>query len=242
MLRKIIQPNSYFFSKRYSLRYNVIHIRNYSKITGIFPLNSSSSVTSVKKKSYINLNKYFRLEDTKNKVGISENPANLLYNKLNPWFITGLSDSESSFIVNITKKPKYKTGYDVSLSFSICLNENDKALLENIQSYFGIGQIYKHTQNSYSYRVQSVKDLQVIITHFDKYPLITQKKADYLLFKEIVNIILLKKHLSKEGLEKIVGIKDSINRGLKNELKEAFPNIVLIKRSLIENQTIPHPQ
>ena len=241
MLRKIIQPNSYFFSKRYSLRYNVIHIRNYSKITGIFPLNSSS-VTSVKKKSYINLNKYFRLEDTKNKVGISENPANLLYNKLNPWFITGLSDSESSFIVNITKKPKYKTGYDVSLSFSIGLNENDKALLENIQSYLGIGQIYKHTHNSYSYRVQSVKDLQVIITHFDKYPLITQKKADYLLFKEIVNIILLKKHLSKEGLEKIVGIKDSINRGLKNELKEAFPNIVLVKRPLIENQTIPHPQ
>lgn len=66
--------------------------------------------------------------------------------------------------------------------------------------------------------------------------------ADYLLFKEVVNIIQLKKHLSKEGLEKIVGIKDSINRGLSNVLKEAFPNVVVVKRPLIENQTIPHPQ
>jgi hypothetical protein len=28
------------------------------------------------------------------------------------------------------------------------------------------------------YSVSSVKDLQVIIDHFDKYPLITQKRAD----------------------------------------------------------------
>lgn len=241
MFRKETQPNSYFFSnKRYPSKCNVIHYRNYSKVTGNLPLNSS--VTSIAKESSTNLNKYLRLKDTKNKAGISENHTNLFLNKLNPWFITGLSDSESSFIVNITKKPKYKTGYDVSLSFSIGLNEKDKALLENIQSYFGIGQIYKHTQNCYSYRVQSVKDLQVIITHFDKYPLITQKLADYLLFKEVVNIIELKKHLSKEGLEKIVGIKASINRGLSNVLKEAFPNVVVVKRPLIENQTIPHPQ
>jgi len=50
-------------------------------------------------------------------------------------------------------------------------------LLENIQTFFGVGKIYKHTQNSYLYKVQSIKDLQVIIVHFDKYPLISQKRA-----------------------------------------------------------------
>lgn len=242
MFREKIGPNSNSFSnKRYTIKYNVIHLRNYSKAA--YDLSLKSSVTPVVDDYDTFLNKSFILKkDTKNKAGISENHTNLFLNKLNPWFITGLSDSESSFIVNITKKPKYKTGYDVSLSFSIGLNEKDKALLENIQSYFGIGQIYKQTHNSYSYRVQSVKDLQVIITHFDNYPLITQKLADYLLFKEVVNIIQLKKHLSKEGLEKIVGIKDSINRGLSNVLKEAFPNVVVVKRPLIENQIIPHPE
>jgi hypothetical protein len=31
--------------------------------------------------------------------------------------------------------------------------------------------------------VSSIKELEVIINHFDKYPLLTQKQADYLLFK-----------------------------------------------------------
>lgn len=242
MLRKQTQPN-YSFS-RYLSKYNVIHFRNYLKVAGNLSLNSNvaePTATDVKESS-TSLNKCFRLKDTKNKAGIYENHTNLFLNKLNPWFITGLSDSESSFMVNITKKPKSKTGYDVGLSFSIGLNEKDKALLENIQSYFGIGKIYKHTQDSYSYRVRSVKDLQVIIAHFDKYPLITQKFADYLLFKEVVSMIQLKKHLSKEGLEKIVGIRGSINRGLSNVLKVAFPNVVVVKRPLIENQIILHPQ
>jgi hypothetical protein len=58
-------------------------------------------------------------------------------------------------------------------------------LLELIRTSLGVGQIYKHGKDSIQLRVSSVKDLQVIIDHFDKYPLITQKLADYLLFKRV---------------------------------------------------------
>jgi len=135
------------------------------------------------------LNKFRRcqLRNLSNKINKPDNLSETVYlqnsKSLDPWFITGFVDGEGCFIVSITKNPRYKTGYDVRLWFSIGLNEKDKALLENIQSYFGVGKIYKHTQDTYSYRVQSVKDLQAIIVHFDKYPLITQKHADYQLFK-----------------------------------------------------------
>ena len=33
------------------------------------------------------------------------------------------------------------------------------------------------------YRVSSIKELQVIIQHFDNFPLITQKWSDFQLFK-----------------------------------------------------------
>jgi LAGLIDADG endonuclease len=38
-----------------------------------------------------------------------------------------------------------------------------------------------------------------------------------------------------------VGIKASLNRGLSEELKRAFPQIILVSRPLIENIEIPDP-
>jgi hypothetical protein len=55
--------------------------------------------------------------------------------------------------------------------------------LELIQaSLKGVGLIYTTGSRVY-FRVTSIKDLSVIIAHFDKYPLLTQKRADFLLFK-----------------------------------------------------------
>jgi len=55
-----------------------------------------------------------------------------------------------------------------------------------IRAYFsGVGNINNHGKDSIEYRVASLKDLtQGVLPHLDKYPLITQKLADYLLFKQ----------------------------------------------------------
>jgi hypothetical protein len=55
--------------------------------------------------------------------------------------------------------------------------------LELIKGYFGVGNLLKK-DNYIEYLVNSVKDLEVIINHFDKFPLVTKKKADYILFKQ----------------------------------------------------------
>ena len=88
----------------------------------------------------------------------------------------------------------------------------------------------------------SIKDLKVLIDHFDKTPLITQKLADYLLWKRVVELVSNKEHLTREGLEKIVAIKASINRGLTNKLLEAFPNVTPWPRDLITNKKILDPK
>ena len=59
--------------------------------------------------------------------------------------------------------------------------------------------------------MESIKELQAIINHFDKYPLITKKLKDYLLFKKAFYLISQKEHLTKQGLRKIVVIKASMN-------------------------------
>ena len=71
--------------------------------------------------------------------------------------------------------------------------------------------------------------------------MITQKLADYLLFKQAYELIKNKEHLTHEGLSKIVGIKASINKGLPDQLKEAFPDVEPINRPLVVNKEIPDP-
>jgi len=115
---------------------------------------------------------------------------------MNPWFVTGFSDAEASFSLNINKDIFNKFGLKVQIIFQIGLHKKDKALLEEIQRSFGVGKLYKHGDGGYNFMVRSVKPgptllrqswtgpLEKIFSHFDKYPLITQKRADYLLFKQ----------------------------------------------------------
>lgn len=94
------------------------------------------------------------------------------------------------------------------------------------------------------YRVTSIKDLAKIIDHLDKYPLITQKQADYKLFKLGYNMMVNKEHLTLIGVlrpQKIVGLKASMNLGLSDQLKTAFPNVIPENRPLVQNQTITDP-
>jgi len=128
----------------------------------------------------------------------------------------------------------------VEASFQISLHKKDKTLLELIKNYFnGVGTINKQGKDIIQYRVSSLKILtSVIIPHFDKFPLITQKKADFILFQKVVNLMNCKEHLTIEGIEKIVAIAASLNLGLSVGLKAAFPSIVAIDRPLVQNQKI----
>ena len=101
-----------------------------------------------------------------------------------------------------------------------------------------MGNIYPGGTNSVQLQVSSFKELEIIISHFEKYPLITQKWADFILFKQAVNLMKNKEHLTKEGLQQIVNIKASMNRGLSPELKAAFPNTIPVQRPFVFNQQI----
>ena len=83
--------------------------------------------------------------------------------------------------------------------------------------------------------------LLYLTLRLDKYPLITQKLGDYLIFKEVIGIIQRKEHLTREGLDKVIALKANLNLGLSDELKAAFPNIIPVKRPLTINQVVPDP-
>ena len=112
--------------------------------------------------------------------------------------------------------------------------------MKQIQNYFGgAGGINIHGEDSYQYTISSIKQISDrVIPHFDKYPLITQKLADYLLFRDVVNMMINKEHLTKKGLNKIISIKAVINLGLPAELQAYFPDVIPTLRPRVENKTV----
>jgi hypothetical protein len=149
-------------------------------------------------------------------------------------------DAEGCFSIRVRKTTQTR-GWQVELTFSIGLHLRDLSILQEIQAYLGgIGRI--SAGKNCGFYVSSIKDLTtVIIPHFVKYPLISRKQGDFLLFKSVVEMINAKEHLTLEGLQKIVSIKASVNWGLTNVLKVAFPNTIPALKPLAVNTEIPHP-
>lgn len=115
--------------------------------------------------------------------------------------------------MSISKNSKYKTGWVIIPAFAIELKDVDLPLLYRIQDYFGVGKVQMVKNKGHAvYVVNSIKDLyNVIIPHFEKYPLLTVKRVNFALFKEIVCLMKDKIHLTEEGLLRIMSIRVIMN-------------------------------
>jgi len=144
-------------------------------------------------------------------------------NNLVPWFVTGFSDAESTFSISCFKDKKLTLGWQIQPAFSIALHKKDLEILLQIQSFFnGVGRIkFENKNNKVGYVVTKISDLtNVIIPHFKEYTLMSQKRADFMLFLSIIELMNKKQHLNKEGFINILKLKYNLNLGLRDELKQ----------------------
>ena len=161
-----------------------------------------------------------------------------------PYWVSGFADAESSFSLSMFKSSKSKAGWAVRPDFIINLHSKDTALLRMIHSFFGVGTIReREDRNVITYTVSSVRDItNVIIPHFDKYPLVTHKLADYLLFKKGVDLLNRKAHHELEGIMQILSAKASMNKGLSLAILSEFPTVIPDPRPRVNSDVvIPHP-
>lgn len=153
---------------------------------------------------------------------------------LHPQWITGFTDAEGCFsvIVEITESLKWK----VRTSFEINLHLKDVNVLYRINSFFGVGSVYTRPKlNRCVYRVTKNEELlKVIIPHFSKNPLITQKLGDFILWSKVVEMKSTKKHLTSNGFKTILTYYAAINTGTSSKVTKYFPNIKAVDRPKIK--------
>ena len=126
--------------------------------------------------------------------------------------------------INISKNTKRASGYAITLFFELTLNKKDLKILQALKSTLSVGNIYYRSKdNTYRWKVSGIDEIiNVIIPHLDAYPLFTQKRVDFIVFKEIVYLIKEKQHI--KDISKIVKLKACLNRGLNDKLKGEFPH------------------
>lgn len=126
----------------------------------------------------------------------------------NPW-LTGFSDADGSFGIDIYKSISHKLGYNIKITFKI--KQKYDYLLKYVEKTLG-GHIYMFNKGTnieiYQYSSLNYKNAYNVIQYFSKYPPLHNSKYNhYLKWYKVYLIIQDKNHLTQEGLDKIRSIK-----------------------------------
>lgn len=155
----------------------------------------------------------------------SENSHELFRKKLNPWFVTGFADAESSFSMSVFKSKTAAIGWTVEPCFIITLHKKDIELLKKIQLFFGVGSVSTVGNKFARYRVRSRQDLKTIILHFERYPLQTTKVLSFTSFCKILEDMNNKLHTKVEGFLKLLSLINKLNNPLSESLLEKLASL-----------------
>ena len=133
----------------------------------------------------------------------------------NSEWAAGFTSAEGCFKIIIFQATT-KIGETVQLVFQLNQHIRDKQLIKNLIKYFDCGNI-NYEGNVIIYTVTNIDDItQNIIPFFFKYKIQGVKAKDFADWCKAAELINEKKHLTKEGLEKIKQIKAGINTGRNN--------------------------
>lgn len=138
-------------------------------------------------------------------------------------YISGFSDGEGCFSVSFNFREKLKTKIEVRPSFAIGQNKRSLDLLQQIQKFFDCGNIrFSKRDQIYKYEVRNIDELRKkIIPHFEKFPLMTIKRNDFQIFKQICEKVAQMKHLNHQYLKEIIKLAFKMNGSGKRKYSEA---------------------
>lgn len=158
-----------------------------------------------------------RKDQNRSKINISEKIG---------WYLSGFVDGEGSFNVSLRKKSDYRVGWQPVLSFNV--SQREKTILTLMKFHFGCGIIKRRKDGLHSYDVTNPKEIrEIIIPFFEKFDFLSKdKKRNFFLFKQVVELMAEKKHLKPEGFRELLEIRERLNKGKGRKRKYTLDNVL----------------
>lgn len=133
--------------------------------------------------------------------------------ELDPWYTTGIVDSEGSFMIVLIPTTGART-HKISLRFQVTQKSHSEAILYKLQEFFGCGEVLDSGKDCKIFLIQKKQDiLTKVVPHFTQYPLVTSKELNFNTFKQAATMVQENKHLTQSGIDKIAELKATMNKG-----------------------------
>jgi len=147
------------------------------------------------------------------------------------YYIAGFTDGEGSFNVSLKKRNDYAGEWKITASFNI--SQKDRVILSWIKKILDCGTLRERLDGVVYYEVTNVTSLkEKIIPFFVKFNFISsKKKTNFSIFKQIVDLMSEGQHLNKEGLEKVLQLRETLNEGKGRKRKYALSDVIKIEES-----------
>lgn len=147
------------------------------------------------------------------------------------YYIAGFTDGEGSFNVSLKKRNDYVGEWKITASFNI--SQKDRVILSWIKKILGCGTLRERSDGVVYYEVTNVVSLkEKIIPFFIKFNFISsRKKTNFSIFKQIVEIMSEGEHLKKEGFEKVLKLRETLNEGKGRKRKYNLSDVIKVEES-----------
>jgi hypothetical protein len=135
-------------------------------------------------------------------------------------WLSGFVDGEGHFRLQYSNSKGKKSKHRLQAVFRVSVRSDDIKLLFDIQDYLDIGRIYLHANEadrrrgldampSCRFTACSKNELEILVNHFDKYPLRSKKARDYAIWRE--GALMRMKHKTfqpwaEQEIDKFVGL------------------------------------
>ena len=146
-------------------------------------------------------------------------------------FIAGFTDGEGSFNVSIKKRLDYKESWKLTASFNI--SQKDRVILAWVKHILGCGTLRERKDGVVYYEVTNIASLHdVIVPFFRKFGFRSAyKKNNFRIFSEIVLMMHKGEHLTKEGFQKILELRENLNPGIGRKRKYTLQDVITSEES-----------
>ena len=129
-------------------------------------------------------------------------------------WVVGFVDGEGCFFVGINPHPEMTTQYQVLPEFTVVQHQRDIQLLHALKKFFGCGVVRRNHAERMAFRVRRLEHLnEIIVPFFEKHPLKSKKRIDFLAFRTVLHMMVRGDHLKTEGIAEIRALASRMNTG-----------------------------
>jgi len=129
------------------------------------------------------------------------------------YYLAGFVDGEGSFIASVRRRQDHTSGWQVELTFNV--SQKERHILAYFKRYLGCGRFQQRPDGIFYFVVSNQRSIQErVIPFFERFSFLSQRKqSNFAIFKKIASMMARQEHLTSQGLEQIMHLRERLNEG-----------------------------